>query len=79
MLKILLTILTIIDLAVFALFIIGVIASISAGDGSVLFPGLGLVVSLPLLMCAVLVFEMMLVGITLIVYKLIKNDANRLA
>ena len=78
MLKVLLAILIIADLAVLALLIVGVIASINAGGGSVLFPGLGLVVALPLVLGVVFVFEMILVGITLIVYRFIGNGANSL-
>lgn len=78
MLKILLGILIIINCAVLALLLVGVIASINAGGGSVLFPGLGLVVALPLALGVVFVFEMILLGITLIVYRFIGNSANNL-
>ena len=78
MLKVLLAILIIIALSVLALLIVGVVASINAGGGSVLFPGLGLVVALPLVLGVVFVFEMILVGVTLIVYRLIKSNADKL-
>ena len=73
LLKILLTFLVILDVAILVLLIIGIIASISAGGGNVLFPGLGLVVSLPLLLGVVFIFEIALVGITIIIYRYIKN------
>lgn len=78
MLKILLTFLIILDLAVLALFTTGVIASINAGGGSVLFPGLGLVVALPLVLGVVFVFEVILIGITLLVYKAVASNARKL-
>ena len=76
MLKILLAVLIIIDLGVLGLFVAGVIASINAGGGSVLFPGIGLVIALPLVLAAVFVFEVILVGATAILYRFIKNGSN---
>ena len=74
MLKILLFILAIIDLAVLVLLVVGVIASINAGGGSVLFPGLGLVVALPLILGVVFIFELILIGITAILYRYINSN-----
>ena len=67
------------DIIFGALLILGIIALIVSGGGSVLFPSLGLVVSLPVLLAAVFIVELILVGITLIIYRLIKNNSNKLA
>ncbi len=78
MLKVLLAILIIIDLGVLALLITGIVASINAGGGSVLFPGLGLVVALPLVLCAAFVLEVILIGVTLIVYRFTVSNGDNL-
>lgn len=74
-----LTLLFTLDLAVLALLILGVIASIKAGGGSILFPGLGLVVSLPFILATVFVTELGLVALTLLLYQYIKNNSGKLA
>lgn len=79
MLKALLATLIIVNLGVLALLIIGVVASINEGGGSLLFPGLGLVAALPLVLGALFVVEIILIGVTLIVYRFIKNNSNYLA
>ena len=79
MLKILLTFLVILEIGIAALLILGIIASIKMGGGSILLPGLGLIISMPLLLGVVFIIEMILVAISIILYRYIKNNSGRLA
>lgn len=78
MLKILLTFLITLDLALFALLIFGVIASFKVGRWSILFPSLGLVVSMPLVLTVIFVIELGLVAVTVILYRYIEGNSGRL-
>ncbi len=74
MLKILLIFLVILDLGIAALLIPGIIASIRADSGSVLLPGLGIII-----LGVVFIFEMVLVRITILLYRYINNNSGKLA
>lgn len=73
MLKILLALLTVLFAALLILLVIGVIASIMAGGGNVLLPGVGLIISLPFLLVVLLVIEIALAAIMLILFKYISS------
>ena len=79
MLRILFAVVIIIDLGVLALLAVGVVVSINSGGGNGLFSGLGSVVALPSVVGVVFVFEMILIGVTAILYRCIKSDSKNSA
>ena len=68
MLKILLALSAALSIGLLILLVIGIVVSIRAGGGNVLFPGLGLVVSLPFLLVLLFIAEIVLATITLILF-----------
>lgn len=77
MLKILLILLAIVDAGVFILLVSGIILSIKWGGGNILFPGLGLVVALPLVLFVLFVTEVALVAITYLLFRYIRKQSLR--
>lgn len=72
MLKILFVLTAALAFVFLMILIVGIISSITAGGGNVLFPGLGLIVALPLILAVLLGVEIILVIITVILYKRIR-------
>ena len=69
MLKILLTLLLILDLGVFLFLAYGVFMCLKYGDISVVFPGIGIIISLSFFLSVIFIVEAGLVFITWILYR----------
>lgn len=77
MLRILLVLLTIVDAGVFILLVSGIMLSIKSGGGNVLFPGLGLVAALPLVLFVLFVIEVALLAITFLLFRYVRKQSLR--